>query len=325
MGLNGVTGLNGGATGMSWNGGGVAEWTCDVSGNGDGFSGTGVCEAGTTISIAANTNPARGGRAIRATRLVVTNSATGIIKLWGAGGGAQSGGNNGGGGGFCNGTYTFQAGIEYKLVVGGAGGGGARHNNSNENSNNEHFDGLHTGGGRGYGNSGAGGGYTGIFIGNAIVHANTLIMAGGGGGATNDTASGGGGGIPSGGNASNCCGRGGQGGGQSAGGNRGCDGGCGTNGTALQGGNGGGSNGAGGGGGYYGGSGGGGQGPGGGGGGSGYVGHPDLSNTGHQTGSPGGMCQESDQDFVANSGEGGGVGNSSGQRGGGGLLVIRWV
>ena len=100
MGLNGVTGLNGGATGMSWNGGGVAEWTCDVSGNGDGFSGTGVCESGTTISIAANTNPARGGRAIRATRLVVSNSATGIIKLWGAGGGGQSGGNNGGGGGY---------------------------------------------------------------------------------------------------------------------------------------------------------------------------------------------------------------------------------
>ncbi len=324
MGLNGVTGLNGGATGMSWNGGGSAEWTCTISGNGDGFSGTGVCESGTKISIAGETNPNRGGRGYRATVLTVSNSATAIIKCWGAGGGGQSNGNNGGGGGFCQGTYTFQAGQSYRLYVGGGGGGGARHNDGNENSNNEYFDALHQGGGRGYSHSGAGGGYTGVFVNANASHSDVLILAGGGGGGTNDTASGGNGGIPSGTHSSNCCGRGGQGGTQSAGGNRGCDGGCGTSGGALQGGNGGGSNGAGGGGGYYGGGGGGGQGPGGGGGGSGYVGHPDLSNTSYTNGSVGNVVNSSDSDFVAHSGEGGGVGNSSGQRGGAGLLVIKW-
>ena len=139
MGLNGVTGLNGGATGMSWAGGSVADWTCVANGSGDAFTGTGTCEAGTTISIAANTNPSRGGKGYRGTLLTVTDSATAIIKCWGAGGGGQSNGNNGGGGGFCKGTYTFVAGQNYRLIIGGSGGGGSRHNDGSETVSYTHL------------------------------------------------------------------------------------------------------------------------------------------------------------------------------------------
>ena len=90
MGLNGVTGLNGGATGMSWNGGGVAEWTCTDSGDwgsgGGAYTGTGVCEPGTKLVISACTNsPAH--RGYPNTIITFSDDATAIVKCWGAGGG----------------------------------------------------------------------------------------------------------------------------------------------------------------------------------------------------------------------------------------------
>lgn len=186
------------------------------------------------------------------------------ITASGAGGGASITRNvPGGAGGTSSGTFTFIAGQQYKLIVGGKGGDGGAAG----------FGGGGSGGG-GTGIGGGGGGYTGLFI-NSVEQSNAIIIAGGGGGGNDDPAAGGSGGGTSGGNSSNA-GRGGFGGTQSSGGAPGgADGSSGAPGSALQGG----SGGAGGGGGYYGG--GGGQyyngccAGGGGGGGSGYI-HPTL-------------------------------------------------
>lgn len=112
----------------------------------------------------------------------------------------------GGSGGASQGTFIFERGKTYKLIVGGgAGGGGA----------NGRVGGYGGGGigGRGKG----GGGYTGLFL-NSVSQTNAILIAGGGGGASNDPAAGGKGGGLTGGDASNAGDTGGTGGTQSSGG-----------------------------------------------------------------------------------------------------------
>ena len=118
--------------------------------------------------------------------------------------------------------------------------------------------------------SGAGGGYTGLFI-DSVTQANSILIAGGGGGSSGDPATGGDGGGEEGNDGSNGD-RAGKGGTQSAGGAAGTSGSAGTDGSALQGGRGATTSrgAAGGGGGYFGGGGGAHDGPGTGGGGSGF-------------------------------------------------------
>lgn len=184
-----------------------------------------------------------------------------VLTASGAGGGKSiSRSAAGGRGGLSTGKFTFIAGQQYKLIVGGSGVDGGS--------------GGYGGGGNGGGGSGrggGGGGYTGLFVG-SISQGNAVIIAAGGGGGANDPAAGGSGGGLNGGNGGNAGSRGGFGASQSSGGAGGSGG---TPGSALQGGPGS----AGGGGGYYGGGGGtpfsGCCADGAGGGGSGYL-HPTL-------------------------------------------------
>jgi hypothetical protein len=211
------------------------------------------------------------------------NIGTKIYAVGGGGGTDTYRGATGGSGGAAQGTFAFEKGKTYKLIVGGGaigatGGSGGGGNGS-------------TGGGGG-GVSGGGGGYTGLFL-NSVSQTNAILIAGGGGGGANDPAFGGSGGGLTGGNASNAPSRGGTGGTQSSGGTGG------SSGSALQGGNG---TAAGGGGGYFGGGGGyynvtiGADG--GGGGGSGYI-HPTSITNGsfNATNSAGGGGPETNGSF----------------------------
>jgi len=213
------------------------------------------------------------------------SNANVVVELYAVGGGGGGSGYRnipGSSGGLSRGLFTLKSGVEYKLIVGEAGGDGELIDNN----------GTALGGFPGGGNapsantslnrSGGGGGYTGLFI-TSVAQTNAIIIAGGGGGSSGDPASGGSGGGKTGGNSENAGERGGSGASQSAGGLGGAGG---ESGLALQGGNGvstvNGS--AGGGGGYFGGGGGGSLGPGAGGGGSGFL-HPTLlSNATTQTG-----------------------------------------
>jgi hypothetical protein len=186
-----------------------------------------------------------------------TNISTKLTALGAGGGSSVDRIVDGGKGGLSTGIFTFIAGNNYKLVVGGAG---------NLGDGGGYGGGGDGGGGSGYG--GGGGGYTGLFL-TSITQSNSIIIAGGGGGGANDPALGGDGGGTVGSNAANFTTRGGTGGTQSSGGSGS------QNGSALSGG----SGSAGGGGGYFGG---GGGVPynfccadGAGGGGSGYI-HPTL-------------------------------------------------
>ena len=159
----------------------------------------------------------------------------------------------GGKGGQSIGTYTFKAGQKYKMIVGQA------------NWSSNQLDGASPGG-TSQGESGYGGGFTGLFIADSFAasgevtfkQSEAILIAGGGGGGADDPATGGAGGGLTGGDGGNSRpGRGGAGGTQSAGGAGGSSlpisGG---DGSALQGGSGGGG---GGGGGYFGGGSGGGN------------------------------------------------------------------
>jgi hypothetical protein len=217
-----------------------------------------------------------------ATFTVPTGVTTLTAKMWGGGGGSYSftGSGLGGGAGYSTGSWTVTAGQTYVISVGGAGATG---------SSGVSSPGGFGGGGAGGENtaqsasrSGAGGGYSGIFI-TSVSQANAYLMAGGGGGASGQNGGAGGGSSGTQGSYGAYAGRieGGYGGTQSAGGSGGnsYDSGTAASGSALQGGAGnnigtsGWSPGGGGGGGYFGGGGGagGGASTGGGGGGSGYV------------------------------------------------------
>jgi hypothetical protein len=194
--------------------------------------------------------------------LVSNSNLETTITALGAGGGTSIvRGVAGGVGGSSSAGFTFIAGQQYRLIVGGRGADGGSGG----------FGGGGNGGG-GTGVGGGGGGYTGLFL-STVSQSNAIIISGGGGGGNDDPASGGVGGGSSG---SGSSGRNGGAGTQSSGGSAGgADGSPGSSGSALQGGPGG----AGGGGGYFGGGGGqfyfgccaGGSG----GGGSGYI-HPTL-------------------------------------------------
>lgn len=194
--------------------------------------------------------------------LVLNSNLETTITALGAGGGTSIvRGVAGGVGGSSSAGFTFIAGQQYRLIVGGRGADGGSGG----------FGGGGNGGG-GTGVGGGGGGYTGLFL-STVSQSNAIIISGGGGGGNDDPASGGVGGGSSG---SGSSGRNGGAGTQSSGGSAGgADGSPGSSGSALQGGPGG----AGGGGGYFGGGGGqfyfgccaGGSG----GGGSGYI-HPTL-------------------------------------------------
>jgi hypothetical protein len=195
-----------------------------------------------------------------------------IIYCWGAAGGntKRSTARTGGAGGYARGTFTFSAGVTYKVRVGGGGVGGSGGGSGGYSgggpaaySTTSEFD------------AGGGGGYSGVFATSISQNpANSIIVAGGGGGGSGDTAYGGNGGGTSGTAGSNGSPRAGLGGTQTAGGAGGTEGADGGTGTAFMGGTGGNgpnSPGAGGGGGYWGGGGGAENGPGAGGGGSGYL------------------------------------------------------
>ena len=107
-----------------------------------------------------------------------TENFTATVKMWGAAGGNGTG-SFGGRGGYTEGTYEFQAGTTYQILVGQGG-----------KSNNGTSGGVDTrtgGGGRvgvtANGNDfrATGGGYTGLFD-TTILQSNALLIAGGGGG-----------------------------------------------------------------------------------------------------------------------------------------------
>jgi hypothetical protein len=138
--------------------------------------------------------------------LVTNNDIQTTITALGAGGGSSiERGTAGGVGGSSSAGFTFIAGQQYRLIVGGRGadGGGGG------------FGGGGNGGG-GTGRGGGGGGYTGLFL-SAVSQSNAIIIAGGGGGGANDPANGGAGGGLNGGNAGNFPGRGGGGATQTSG------------------------------------------------------------------------------------------------------------
>ena len=202
------------------------------------------------------------------------NIGTKIYAVGGGGGTDTYRQSPGGSGGAAQGTFSFEQGKTYKLIVGGGAIGAT-----------DGY-GRATGGYGGGGNgsaaiatyatgprevSGGGGGYTGLFL-NSVSQTNAILIAGGGGGGANDPAFGGSGGGLTGGNGSNAPSRGGTGGTQSSGGTGG------SSGSALKGGSG---TAAGGGGGYFGGGGGyysGGLADGAGGGGSGYINSTSITN-----------------------------------------------
>jgi len=219
------------------------------------------------------------------------NITTKIYAVGGGGGTDTYRQSLGGSGGAAQGTFIFEQGKTYKLIVGGgaigaAGGYGGGGNSSPPAA------------GAG-GVSGGGGGYTGLFL-NSVSQTNAILIAGGGGGGANDPATGGSGGGLTGGNGSNAPDRGGTGGTQSSGGTGG------SSGSALQGGSGfapaaASGTAAGGGGGYFGGGAGyfsGGLADGAGGGGSGYI-HPTSITNGSfdATNSAGGGGPETNGSF----------------------------
>lgn len=210
-----------------------------------------------------------------------------VVELYAVGGGGGGSGSrnvSGSSGGLSQGTFTFLEGETYKLIVGESGGDGALIGNDGTALGGFPGGGDAPSSGTSFNRSGAGGGYTGLFI-NSVTQANAILIAGGGGGSTGDPGYGGSGGGIEGASGSNQfdSGRFGKGGTQSAGGASGTTGIAGESGSSLKGGNGGGR-GGGGGGGYFGGGGGANTGPGSGGGGSGYL-HPTLlSNATTQTG-----------------------------------------
>ena len=173
------------------------------------------------------------------TYTIVTNNniQTTITALGAAGGASIERGVAGGVGGSSSARFTFIAGQQYRLIVGGRGANGGIGG----------FGGGGNGGG-GTGVGGGGGGYTGLFL-STVSQSNAIIIAGGGGGGANDPANGGAGGGLNGGNSGNAGTRGGFGGTSSSGGAGGSGG---SSGSSLQGGAGAG----GGGGGYFGGGGG---------------------------------------------------------------------
>ena len=212
------------------------------------------------------------------------NIGTKIYAVGGGGGTDTYRGATGGSGGAAQGTFSFEQGKTYKLIVGGGaigatGGYGGGGNGS-------------AGGAEAGGVSGGGGGYTGLFL-NSVSQTNALLIAGGGGGGANDPATGGSGGGLTGGNGRYAPDRGGTGGTQSSGGTGG------SSGSALKGGSG---TAAGGGGGYFGGGGGyyysGCCADGAGGGGSGYI-HPTSITNGsfNATNSAGGGGPETNGSF----------------------------
>lgn len=214
------------------------------------------------------------------------------------GGGGGSGFRNVGGskGGKSEGTFTFLDGQTYKIQVGEAGQDGETLSNGTTTAA-----GGKPGGGDApsfgdrFNRSGAGGGYTGIFI-TSVTQANAILIAAGGGGSSGDPGRGGdGGGLEGNAGGNQGGGRAGLGGTQTAGGASGTAGTAGEAGSALQGGRGANSGvgAAGGGGGYFGGGGGTTAGPGTGGGGSSYL-HPTLITDGTTT--TGGSTQGVEQD-----------------------------
>ena len=197
------------------------------------------------------------------------------LELKGGGGGGSGFRNvTGSKGGKATGKFTFLSGQTYKIQVGSRGEDGADLPDVTTTGS-----GGFPGGGdapsfnTSFNRSGAGGGYTGLFI-TSVTQANSILIAGGGGGSSGDPGTGGDGGGETGNAGSNQgSDRAGLGGTQSAGGAAGTNGpGSGTDGSALQGGQGttSGNGAAGGGGGYFGGGGGAANGPGTGGGGSGF-------------------------------------------------------
>jgi hypothetical protein len=261
----------------------------------------------------------------------IDSTVSATVNMWGAGGGAGTPvGNNGGSGGFSSATLTFESGTTLKFVVGTCTGPGGTGIGAPSNGAD--------------GNSGFGGGYTGIFD-TTVTHGNAVMIAGGGGAGGGDNsgptpgAGGSGGGATGfdGGAGPGAPGSYGRKGTQSAGGSGGSGYGGGGVGGALSGGYGGsrgdGGSGGGGGAGYYGGGGGGGtdppsQGGGGGGGGSGYIESPLLIGA-TTTGSPGpGRAGSSLYAFLlpSSAGRGNSSGNSlslpSARNGGDGAIII---
>ena len=211
--------------------------------------------------------------------LVSAGIVTASLSAIGGGGGGSGFRNVGGSkGGKAEGKFTFEKDVTYKLQVGAAGQDGA----SLANGSVVGKGGFPGGGdapsfGESFNRSGAGGGYTGLFI-NSVTQANAILIAGGGGGSSGDPGRGGDGGGENGNAGGNQGGgRAGLGGTQTAGGASGSSYTPGQAGSALQGGKGvdSGVGSSGGGGGYFGGGGGTSGGPGTGGGGSGYK-HPTL-------------------------------------------------
>lgn len=107
-----------------------------------------------------------------------TENFTANVKMWGAAGG-NGASSFGGRGGYTEGTYEFQAGTTYQILV----GQGGKSNNANTGGVD-----TRTGGGGRVGVSanssdfrGTGGGYTGLFD-TTILQSNALLIAGGGGG-----------------------------------------------------------------------------------------------------------------------------------------------
>jgi len=242
---------------------------------------------------------------------VPTNCTSLTVKLWGAGGSSENNNPGGGGGGFITGSFAVTPGTTYAVIVGGAG--------SNATCGSA-YGGGGEGGCNGYGNYGSGGGrsalgYSGVDI---------VTAGGGGGGCTTYSLGGAGGGANGGVGASSNGITGGGGGTQAAGGVGGTGGGTenGTAGSQYQGGTAGGLTiGGSGGGGWYGGGGGSwttGVACTGGGGGSSYAGSlTGVTNLQASGTLPAGT---SDPSYAA----GVGVGNTSSQAAGNGLVIISY-
>jgi hypothetical protein len=97
--------------------------------------------------------------------------------LWGGGGGGGTYGSLGSAGGAASGSIALTIGTVYSVLV----GNGGAHFPANTSGSTSTFGGG--GAAAGIGFSGAGGGYTGIFLGaSTFTHGAVLLMAGGGGG-----------------------------------------------------------------------------------------------------------------------------------------------
>ena len=215
------------------------------------------------------------------TYTITTNSDITVKAFANGGGGGGSGFRNvtGSTGGKAQGIFTFFQSGTYYLRVGAAGGDGAGYGGSSLVPGGFPGGGSAQSSGDSFNRSGAGGGYTGIFV-SSVTQSNSILIAGGGGGSSGDPARGGSGGGLEGAQGSNGD-RAGSGGTQTAGGSKATGYGGGQDGAALVGGSAG--LGGGGGAGYFGGGGGGVGGPGTGGGGSGFL-HPTLVTEGSFSG-----------------------------------------